>query len=163
METPVATPTFTSIAFDDIPAPDYADVIIVVQPEGSQTDPAAWARSIFSSASMPTWVKAAMGIRQLLVPLIGVPRASRNIFVVRKVCGEEALIAANDRHLDFRCAVGVDSERRLVRVTTAVAFKGWRGRAYFWPVRIVHPAVVHAMLTRAQRRMVSTGSALPEA
>lgn len=153
------TPTFSSLAFDDIPAPDYADVIIAILPEGSATDPAAWARTIFSTTSMPVWVKVALGFRQLLAPLIGIPKAKRNIFSVSKVAGDEALISVNDRHLNFRCAVGVDAERRLVRVTTTVALKGWRGRVYFWPVRLVHPTVVHAMLTRAQRRMGSIGSA----
>lgn len=152
----MATPTFTSLAFDEIPSPNYADCFIVVLPDASPIDPAVWARAIFSTTSMPFWVRIALGIRQLLAPLIGVPKASRNIFSVNMVFGEEALIAVNDRHLDFRCAVGVDVDQRLVRVTTTVALKGWRGRAYFWPVRIFHPLVVHAMLTRAQRVMSST-------
>lgn len=152
----MAAPTFTSLAFDEIPTPDYADSFIVVLPKGSPIDPAVWARAIFCITSMPFWVRVALGIRQLLVPLIGVPKASRNIFSVSRVSGEEALIAVNDRHLNFRCAVGIDVDHRLVRVTTTVALKGWRGRAYFWPVRLFHPLVVHAMLTRAQRVMSST-------
>lgn len=140
------------------PFPDYADSFIVVLPAGAPTDPAIWTRAIFSSTTMSGWIKAALGIRQLLAPLIGVPKASRNIFSVSMVSGDEALIAVKDRHLYFCCAVGVDRERRLVRVTTTVALKGWRGRVYFWPIRLVHPIVVHAMLARARRMMGDTSN-----
>lgn len=70
----------------------------------------------------------ALALRQLLVPLIGVRAAPRDTFAVRQVDGDEALLAMDDRHLDFRCGIGVDRETRLVRVTTAVRLKGWRGR-----------------------------------
>src|SRR5690606_18779294 len=56
------------------------------------------------------------------------------------------------RHLDFRCAVGVDAGAGLVRITTAVRLHGWRGHVYFTPVRLVHPAVVDAMARRASRQ-----------
>ncbi|MFD0660909.1 DUF2867 domain-containing protein [Thermocatellispora tengchongensis] len=51
--------------------------------------------------------------------------------------------------------MAVDAEARLVRITTTVRLKGWRGRVYFWPVRLVHPIVVRAMLRSAQRRLAS--------
>lgn len=144
-------PAFRSIAFDDLPAPDYADMSIGVLPQGATTDPEAWARSLFSVRTMPLWIKAAMGVRQLLAPLIGVPRAPRDVFHVRRVEGSEALLAFDDRHLDFRVGVGVDEKTRLVRVVTAVRLKGWRGRLYFAPVRVGHPLVVHSMLKRSQK------------
>lgn len=146
-------PSYWSLAFADIAAPDYADMSIGVVPEGATTDPAEWARSLFSIHSMPGWIKAAMGLRQLLVPLIGIPRADATVFAINRVEGQEALLSVDDVHLDFRCGVGVDAETRLVRVTTAVRLKGWRGRLYFWPVRVAHPIVVHSMIKRAQRRL----------
>lgn len=121
------------------------------------TDPVVWARAIFSARSTPLWVKAAVGVRQLLVPLLGVRPTRRGVFDVDRVVGEEALIAHDDVHLDFRAAVGVDAEARLVRVTTAVRFHGWRGRLYFVPVRPLHGAVVRAMLRRAVRRLARRG------
>ncbi len=149
-------PRYWSLALEDIPAPDYADMSIAVLPTGASEDPAEWARRLFSPESMPAWVRLAMGLRQLLVPIIGIPRAGREIFTVRNVEGDEALLSVDDVHLDFRCGVGVDLETRLVRVTTTVRLKGWRGRLYFLPVRIAHPLVVHAMLTRAQRQLAIT-------
>ena len=146
-------PAYWSLALADIPAPDYADMSIGVLPTGATDDPAEWARALFSVRSMPGWIRVAMGLRQLIVPLIGIPRADREVFAVKRVEGNEALLSVDDVHLDFRCGIGVDAETRLVRVTTTVRLKGWRGRLYFWPVRLVHPIVVHSMLTQAQRRL----------
>ena len=93
-------------------------------------------------------------VRQALAPLIGVPRGDRaTAFAVRRVVGEEALIVTPDRHLDFACAVGVDTERRLVRVVTGVRLHGWRGRVYFAPVSVAHPIVVASMLRRTAARL----------
>lgn len=147
-------PAFRSLALDEIPRPDHLDVIAIPLPAGATTDPATWARAIFARASTPFWVQLAFVLRQLLVPLIGVrPGSTGVLFRVRRVVGEEALLAASDRHLDFACGVGVDAERELVRVTTAVRLHGWRGRLYFAPVGVVHPVVVRAMLRRAADRL----------
>jgi hypothetical protein len=146
-------PHFSSLAFEDVPRPDFADVAIIALPAGATTDPAVWARAIFDVRSTPLWVRAAFVLRQALVPLIGVARGDQSVFDVSRVEGEEALIVADDTHLDFRCAVGVDDAARLVRVTTVVRLHGWKGRAYFAPVRLAHGPVVTAMLRRAARRL----------
>ena len=147
----MSSPSFWSLALVDIPAPDYADMSIGVPPVGAPTDPAVWARSLFSLRTMPGWIKLALVARQVLVPLIGVPRAPKDVFHVRRVEGDEALLSFDDSHLDFRVGVGVDVERNLVRVVTTVRFRNWRGRLYFLPVRLAHPLVVHSMLARSQR------------
>jgi hypothetical protein len=150
---PRRRPEYWSIAFDDLPAPDYADMTIGVLPPGASANPEVWAHTLFSRRTMPGWVAVAMAVRQVLVRIIGVPPAPRDTFAVRRVDGDEALLAYDDRHLDFRLGVGVDAASRLVRVTTVVRLKGWRGRLYFAPVRLAHPLVVHSMLTRAQRAL----------
>ena len=114
-------------------------------------EPRLWAETIFSGAVVPLWVKWLLGIRKTLVALIGVKPSPTGIFAVSRVVGEEALISADDKHLDFRCGVALDASALLLRVTTAVRLKGWRGRLYFLPVRILHPLVVHAMMARAIR------------
>jgi len=144
-------PAFWSLTLVDIPDPDYADMAIAVLPAHATADPAAWARSMFSLRSMPRWIFAALAVRQLLSPLMGVPRAGRNVFWVDRVEGDEALISADDVHLDFRVGVGVDEAAGLIRVVTTVRLKGWRGRLYFLPVRVVHPLIVRAMIRRSQR------------
>ena len=143
--------TTWSIALRDIPAPDYADASIVPIAAGESVDPAAWARRIFSFRYIPLWVKAALGVRQLVVPLIGVKRAPNDVFTIREQGDDEVLIAYDDTHLDFRCGIAVDEDARLLRVTTTVRFHGMRGRLYFWPVRLAHPVVVRSMIRSAAR------------
>ena len=63
------SPCFRSLAFREIPKPDYADVCLAPLPDG--------AGRLFSLESMPRWVAAGMGLRQALVPLIGIPKAPR--------------------------------------------------------------------------------------
>ena len=147
------SPVFRSLALASIPVPDYADVIVVPVPAGCPSDPRVWAETLFSPQSMPAWVTALMGLRQALVGLVGINRAPRGVFAVSDVRGEEALISADDKHLDFRCGVAFDAGARLLRVTTTVRLKGWRGRLYFAPVRVLHPLVVHAMMVRAAGRL----------
>lgn len=146
-------PAFRSIALADIPVPDFADVAIIPLPAGAPTDPARWARAIFSVRHVPGWVKVAFGLREVAVRLVGIPPAARDVFEVREVVGDEALIATDDEHLDFRVGVGVDAGARLVRVTTVVRLHGWRGRLYFAPVRLLHAPVTQAMMRRAGRRL----------
>ncbi|HWI32740.1 MAG TPA: DUF2867 domain-containing protein [Lapillicoccus sp.] len=153
---PVQIPSFTSLALHGQAPPDWADVVVEPVPAdraSTELDPAQWAHEIFSVQSVPVPVVALLGLRQALAPLIGVPRADTStIFAVSERVGEEAVIVAPDRHLDFRAAVGIDREARLVRVTTAVWFHGWRGRLYFLPVRLLHDPVLRAMMRRAIRR-----------
>jgi hypothetical protein len=151
IDDPGFKPVFKSLALASIPAPDYADVIVLPVPPGCSVDARLWAETIFSSAGTPVWVRALMAVRQSLVGLIGIRPAPAGIFAVAAVHGEEALISADDRHLDFRCGVALDAGAHLLRVTTAVRLKGWRGRLYFLPVRLLHPLVVHTMMARAIR------------
>jgi hypothetical protein len=146
-------PGFDSLAVRDIPAPDYADVVIIPLPDGAPDDPEIWARAVFDPASSPAVVRLLMGLRQVLVGLIGVNRAAPDVFAVREVVGQEALIAADDTHLDFRAAVAVDPVTRLVRVTTTVRLHGRRGRLYFAPVSVLHEMITLSMLRAAARRL----------
>ncbi|WP_224165338.1 hypothetical protein [Arthrobacter sp. StoSoilA2] len=61
---------------------------------------------------MPRWVAAAIGLRQALAPLIGIPKAAQDTFKVTDQSGEEALIYVRDKHLNFAAAVGVDPVMR---------------------------------------------------
>ncbi|MDH6279747.1 DUF2867 domain-containing protein [Prescottella agglutinans] len=142
-------PSFWSLALEDIPRPDFVDVVAAPLPPGATDDPRVWAQTVFAGDSSPVWIRLAFALRQLLAPLIGVPRGGRDIFAVARVEDGEALISVDDRHLDFRAGVAVDTDAGLVRVTTVVRLKGWRGRVYFAPVRVVHPVVVQSMLSRA--------------
>lgn len=150
---PVEGPAFRSLAFEGVGRFDYGDVILASKPPGTPDDPRLWAETLFSPASVPLWVKAAMGIRMALAPLIGLEAAPNGVFDVRRASGDEALIEYADAHLTFRCGVGVDAASAVVRVTTVVTFNDWRGRIYFTPVSLAHPLVVNAMLHRTRRAL----------
>lgn len=150
-------PGFQSLALQDLPHPDFADVAIVaVSPAlGARlaADPAAAARAIFDLRNIPLPVKALFGLRQLFVTLLRIPSgpSDRHAFRIRQVVGNEAYIATDQPHLDFRVGVAVEDD--LLRLTTAVRLKGWRGRAYFLPVQVVHPVVTRMMMLAAVRRL----------
>ncbi len=146
---PVTEPGFASLALRDVPKPDFGEVLLFPLEPGHPTDPAQWARSIFSPRRAPRWVQGLFVVREVVVRLLGIPRAPRDVFAVQEVVGEEALIATNDRHLDFRVGVAVDRDAALLRVTTVVRLHGWRGRLYFLPTRLLHPLVLRSMVLRA--------------
>lgn len=140
-----------SATLERCPAPDFADAQIFALPAGSDPDPAAWARRIFSPGSSPLPVMALMAIRNLLAPLIGASAAGSGIFQVERVVGQEALIEVRDRHLDFWCGIAVDPDRNLLQATTVVRFHGWRGRLYFVPVGALHGPIFRSMIQRTVR------------
>lgn len=148
-------PALRSLALRAMPDHDWAEVVVVRLPSAAPGDPRAWAQAVFDIRAMPRWVLALLSLRQVVVKLIGVPPADRHVFDVNEVCGNEALISADDRHLDFRCGVGVDTEQRLLWITTVVRLKGWRGRVYFAPVALLHQPVTRSMARAAIRRRTS--------
>lgn len=81
------TPVYWSSALEDIPAPDYADMIFGVLPPGAPEDPIAWVKCVFSPGVVPRWIGVAMAARQALVPLLGIPRAPRGAFRVERTEG----------------------------------------------------------------------------
>jgi hypothetical protein len=149
--------TAWSIALHDIPRPDFADATIVALSPHDSLDPAAWARRAFDRASVPLWVRAALGLRQVGVRVLGIPPVDPSAISVREHA-DEVLVELDDRHLDFRCGIAVDERMRLLRVTTTVRFHGWRGRLYFVPVRVLHPIVVRAMIRSASRWFERAGA-----
>jgi hypothetical protein len=134
---------------------DHADAFAVRRRPGTPADPQAWADALFRDP--PRWVRAALRLRQALVGLVGIPRARPSAFDTVARRADEVLLGTDDEHLDFRASVLVEPER--VVLGTVVALHGARGRAYFALVRLVHPAIVRAMLTRAAHRLSRTSPA----
>lgn len=149
-------PAFSSLAFGEGRF-DHGDVVFVPVPPEVTVDPRVWAETLFLRSAIPTPVQALFGVRMIFAALLGLRPAPTGVFDVREVVGDEALIAFDDDHLDFRCAVGVDAARRVVRVTTVVRLHGWRGRLYFTPVSLLHPLIMQAMLRRTRRALCAAG------
>ena len=84
--TAALAPAFTSLALRDQPPPDWADVVVESLPAElvGLSDPAQWAREIFSARSLPPVVVGLMGVRQLLAPLVGASRGTWDVFAVQE-------------------------------------------------------------------------------
>jgi hypothetical protein len=134
--------------------PDLADAWQLPIGPGMPDDPTRWATAIF--ADPPPAVDALLRLRNLLVPLVGIERGSRETFAPKARTDHECLISADEKHLDFRASVLLGSDdagRRTVTLTTLAWTHNRAGRLYLLPVRLAHPIVVRAMLRRAGRRL----------
>jgi hypothetical protein len=99
----------------------------------------------------PAWVVGAMGLREALVGTVGIARGGESSFDTVARTDDEVLLGTDERHLDFRTSVRREPDR--VVLSTVVHLHDARGRAYFALVRLVHPVIVRAMLTRAAHRL----------
>jgi hypothetical protein len=144
-----------SIAYQLIPRPDWASTTTVAVTDGSVRDARGWADAIFAVGSVPLWVKALFGAREVVARLLRIPPGRPGVFAVREVRDGEALIDTDDRHLRF--VAGVQADDHLLHVTTVVQLKGWRGQLYFLPVRFLHDQITRSMMTAAVRRASAAG------
>lgn len=131
---------------------DLADAWQVRLRPGMPSDPQAWADAVFRDP--PRWMRVALGLRQAIVPLGGIPRAGPSAFDTLERDGDELMLGSDDAHLDFRALVRVDE---AVTVTTIAQAHNRRGRAYLALVRLVHPLAVRSMLARAFRTHAPRG------
>lgn len=128
---------------------DHSDAFAIERRRGTPDDPHVWAQAIFDD--LPAWVAALMGVRDRLVGLVGIDRSTPDPFTVVAQNDNEVLLGTDAGHLDFRASVR--REPTQIVLTTVVQLHNRRGRAYFAPVRRIHPVVVRAMLNRAALRL----------
>ena len=136
---------YTGSLADALPRVDFADAHAVPVGAGMPDDPLTWAKAVFHDP--PFWVAALLGLREKLVGLVGIERGWSGDFDPVGVNDHEVQLGSDAGHLDFRASVRRDPDQ--VVVTTLVQIHDLRGRLYFAVVRLVHPVIVRAMLTRA--------------
>ncbi len=142
-------PAFWSLALAEISDPDYTHVWIDVLPAHATADPAAWARNLFSRSALPRWLAGVVFVASVVHPRPG----RCDVFTVRRVEGEEALVSVDARRVDMRVGVGIDEERALVRVVTAMRFKGRGARVLSLPLRLSLAVLMRGMIARARREL----------
>lgn len=140
-----------------LPRVDFADAHTVEVFPGAPDDPQRWADAIFFDP--PGWVGATLGLRNALVGLVGIARGDAASFATVARAADEVLLGTDERHLDFRASVRREPDR--VVLSTVVTLHNRRGRLYFAPVRLLHPVIVRAMLTRAARRLSRAAAPAP--
>jgi hypothetical protein len=142
-------PPRTPLIAGALPRVDWTDAYAVTALPGAPSDPQVWADAVFRDP--PRWVRAALGLRELLVGFVGIDRDGGDAFNTLARTDDEVLLGTDANHLGFR--VSVRREPHRVVLTTVVQLHNRRGRAYSALVRPVHPIVVRAMLNRAARRL----------
>ncbi len=140
-----------SVAYELLPAPDWAMTTSIAVPDAEAHTAQEWAQAIFDIRALPAWVKGLGAARAVVAKALQLPRGNQSMLTVDRVIDGEAVIDTDDRHLRF--VAGVRTEPGLVHVTTAVALKGWRGKLYFAPVRVLHDPVTRSMMTAAAKRL----------
>jgi hypothetical protein len=135
-----------------LPRVDRSDAHSVETLRGMPHDPQVWADAVFRDP--PSWVVSALGLRKRLLGLVGIERSEPGAFETLARTDDEVLLGADANHRNFRASVRREQDR--VVLTTVVQVHNGRGRAYFAPVRMVHPTIVRAMLNRASRRLSSS-------
>ena len=146
----VALPSSPLLA-RSLPYVDWSDAFAVLVPHGPQRHPQEWADAIFHSP--PIWIRALFGVRDLLVPLVGIEPGGSHVFETVSWNTKEVLIGTDEEHLRFRASVLLEPGR--VVVSTVVEIRNLRGLAYSALVRRIHPFVVRSMLARAARKMAA--------
>jgi hypothetical protein len=146
---PAPVPEAARLAFGPV---DLADAWALRLPPRAPRSAVIWAETAFSDP--PGWVRIALGLRQALVGLVGIERASADVFAPTVVSPGEATFGADAGHLIFQGLVLVDD--RHATVVTLARAHNLRGRLYLALVRLVHPAVIRAMLRRAARTLAAS-------
>lgn len=148
-EVPTEATLVRSVAGDGAGAtsPEWwlADAWQVPLPEHVTTDPADWHRAIFRR--VPLWVGAALVLRNLLAPVVGIRQGDSSSFDVAASSDDEVLVSTSEAHLDFHASVHVGDG--AVTLSTLARPHNTAGRLYLAVVRRIHPVVVRAMLLRA--------------
>ncbi len=140
--------------------PDYADGYLMRLPDAAPHDVESITRA-FCSVQV-WWVYALLWLRNRIVSVIRLkaegegprrpmtlePGTQAGIFRVFERNANEILMGENDRHLDYRVSVIVQSRpnAHYVMVATVVHHHNWLGRLYFIPVRPLHRLTVRGMM-----------------
>lgn len=153
----------------------YFDAFSLRAPHGTFGDVDALARA---SSQLPGWVDGLMLLRNRIVRVFGLktepaetPRggpgqaivagSAVGIFLVLARSADEILMGLDDKHLDFRFSLilqtRADGEHAIA--TTTVRFRNVWGRLYFGLVRPFHKRIIPAML-RAALATCAQGSTL---
>ncbi|MFZ6815116.1 DUF2867 domain-containing protein [Undibacterium sp. Rencai35W] len=149
--------------------PDLADAYAVRLPANAIDDPELLARFIF--AQQAPWVKSLMGLRDVLVAGFGLKTSRQleaagasasardgqhiQIFRIIEKSAGEIVLGENDKHLDFRLSVMLQSQPnrpesvRYLTISTVVHCHNNLGRAYLRLIAPFHRLIVSSYLRRA--------------
>ncbi len=144
-----------AVALAGLPAADFADAFAVPLPPGASQDARDW-HARLTTAGVPSWVAALVGVRSLLARALrletaGALREHNSPFAVISANPDVVVAGQDDKHLDFRVlaqVTGTAAGCSQLVLTTVVQRHNALGRAYFALIRPFHTRVVRAILRR---------------
>ncbi len=147
------TPPHSQLLEDALGRVDFADAHEIRTRKGMPTDARRWASELFGD--FPPWVKTFMGVREAVAGLAGIERQKKHqAFKTYASTEDEVVLGSNANHLDFRVSIKREAER--VVATTIVQVHNAKGRAYWFLVGPIHPAVMRSMLKRTARKLAAS-------
>lgn len=140
----------------DLPEADWADSYSVCL-RGSDLDPMQVAKVLMGQA--PRWVGLLLAMRNRVVAVFGLKSAELQLTGQDRIGGfpviaqddQRVLLGFDDKHLDFRIIVAVETEgtdRQNASLTTLVKRHNLFGRIYILIVTPFHKLIVKTFLKR---------------
>jgi len=147
---------------------DYTDSYSGSLKDIKTITPETLGQAFFSSS--PKWVGSLFQLRNKIVSLFGlktggsVQEIDHNSFDIGNHIGlfkvidknnNELVLGEDDKHLDFRVSLLLDSktQNKKLIITTTVAFNNWFGKLYFFPVKPFHKFIVKSMLKKTIKEL----------
>ena len=145
--------------------PDLADAYSVRLPPDASDDPEVLARFVLSQQA--PWAHQLMRLRDVLVAGFGIKTSQQlvasideegqriYIFKIYEKSVDEIVLGENDKHLDFRLSVMLQSQPsqpepiRYLTISTVVHCHNHLGRAYLNLIAPFHRLIVKSYLRRA--------------
>lgn len=120
----------------------------------------------------PSWADHLLTLRDKLVGIFGLktsekvsndqkqvnitkcePGEQLGIFKLYARTENEFVLGEDDKHLNVRVSLLLESSERKLSITTCVIFNNFFGRLYFIPVKPVHRQIVKASMRRIVRNL----------
>jgi hypothetical protein len=126
---------------------DYCDAYRITKSTGDSAEQIA--TRLFQ---LPKWVNGLMMLRRWIVKPFGLKAEKKakpgKIFPVIAQTENEIVMGIDDRHLNFRVSVLLDSEKSYIYSTTLVHYNNGWGKAYFLLIRPFHKIIVRSLMKR---------------
>jgi hypothetical protein len=140
-------PPRNSMILKDFGTVDYCDSYRIIKSTGDSAEQIA--ARLFN---LPEWVTGLMILRHWIVKPFGLKTEKEakpdKIFPVIVQNENEIIMGINDRHLNFRVSVLLNSEKSYIYATTLVHYNNGWGKVYFLLIRPFHKIIVRSVMKR---------------
>ena len=150
---------------------DYVDTYSRILPGGKTPTSTQIGKAFFTSA--PPWVSGLFQLRNKIVKVFGLkttgeandrdaklrafkcePGERLGLFKVFEKTENEVILGENDKHLNFRISLRIESKKTaVIHMTTAIQFHNRFGKVYFFFVKPFHKIIAPIMLKNIIKKL----------